>query len=127
MKKVLLSIFVIAVFAVSCSKENKLNRRLDGEWNVTTLGGTALPSGSSMTFKFEKDKKGKGSYTSVFSDGTTTETTTGTYDLEEDTKIYTTDSDGEKDTLVVVSYDKTSLKLTDVAGTTASTMEATKK
>jgi hypothetical protein len=130
MKKVILAVFAVAILVASCGKEHKLNKRLDGEWNVTTVGGQALPSGYTSVMKFEKDKKGTGKFTWTSTDPSGTETETGTYDLDKDEKIYSTFTYAGitfMDTLLVVSYDKKSLKLSDAQSTASSVIEATKK
>lgn len=129
MKKVILAVFAVVVMVASCSKENKLNRRLDGEWNVTSYGGTAMPSGYTAVLKFEKDKKGKGKFTFTQTGPTGAVTSNGTYDLEKDDKIYTLDATAgsTQDTMLVAEYSKTKLVLTDPQGSATSKIEATKK
>jgi hypothetical protein len=60
MKKGLLML-LIAVLAVasSCSKDAKINKRLDGEWKVVTIGGVA-PAEGEYTFHFTKEYKSTG-------------------------------------------------------------------
>jgi len=78
------------------SKEAKLNRKIDGEWNVTTVDGNPVSASTgyeSIVFQFEKDKKGKGNVTLTASSASTAQLPsfvyTGTYTLNEDTKINT--------------------------------------
>lgn len=127
MKKLLFALMAVAFMASSCSKEAKLNKKLDGTWNVTKMNGGALPSGSSIKMTFSKEKKGKGDYTVVSTfPPLPAFTETGTYTLEEDTRIYTTATGASTaDTMVVASYSKTDLKLTNVAATMS--YEATKE
>ena len=125
MKNAILTLFGVAVLFASCSKERKLNKRLDGEWNVTMVDGNAVNSPMSFVLKFEKDKKGKGKMTSTFFDGTTTEVENYNYELDEDNKLYTFETSGAaSDTLNVAEYSKTKLKL---IGTDNYVIEATKK
>jgi hypothetical protein len=62
MKKGLL-ILLVAVLAVasSCSKDAKINRRLDGEWKVVTIAGVAPAVDESYTLLFNKIDKLTGS------------------------------------------------------------------
>jgi hypothetical protein len=129
MKKLLSVLVISATVLFSCSKEAKLNRKIDGEWNVTTVDGVSLSSYSgyeSMVFNFEKDKKGKGNVT-ITTSGTDGENQlqsinyTGTYTLNEDTKINTIlNMSSQTDTIgfVVSEYDKKNLKLVDDFGQT---------
>src|SRR4051812_22236099 len=115
MKKLLFTILAITFIIASCSKESKLNRKLDGSWDATTINGSAMPSGSSMSMTFAKDKKGKGTYTSTstFPAPVGTSTDAGTYTLVDDVTIYSTSSaaGSTQDTATVTSYSKTDLTL----------------
>jgi hypothetical protein len=117
MKKILSVLVVVAIVVASCSKEKKLNKKLDGEWTVVTFDGVAPTSGTSIMIKFEKDKK-EGKYTLTQTDPSGTDTQTGTYVLIEDEKIVMTETGTtDKDTSVVKDYSKTDLTLTDTDGT----------
>lgn len=115
MKKVLFALVAVAMIAASCSKESKLNRKLDGTWNVQSFGGVALAAGQSMSITFSKEKKGKGTYSMTqtfpplpaYTDG-------GTYTLVEDKTMYMLSSTAgsTQDTLTVTAYSKTDLTLT---------------
>ncbi|MEY4216538.1 MAG: hypothetical protein RLZZ68_994 [Bacteroidota bacterium] len=54
---------LVAVLAVasSCSKDAKINRRLDGEWKVVTIAGVAPAVDESYTLLFNKIDKLTGS------------------------------------------------------------------
>jgi hypothetical protein len=115
---------LVMLVLVSCSKESKLNRKIDGEWNIVTYDGAAMAEGQSMTITFTKDKKGVGTYkmVSVYPFGNSTITTTddGTYTLTEDTKMTmqsTTDPENDPENITVMEYSKTDLKLSDSDGT----------
>jgi len=113
MRKLLFVFVAVAFMFASCSKESKLNKRLDGDWNVVSIAGEALTAANPMTITFNKDKKGAGtfSYTGsyTYNDGTkdVTETFTGngTYQLEKDEKI-TMVEDGDSDVSTIESYSK---------------------
>ena len=103
-------VFVMA----SCSKESKLNRKLDGKWNLTKIDGNALPSGLSATITFTKDKK-VGTYSSTYSYLGLSGTDTGTYTLEGDTKIIMTSNatGSTANTSTISEYSKTTLIIVD--------------
>lgn len=112
MKKLLfVAVAAIALTFASCSKEAKLNRTIDGIWNVTKLNNVALPTGVAFSIEFSKDKKGKGTYKNSATFAGVTDVNEGTYLLDGDTKIYLTDKAGSKDTLNVVAYTKTTIQL----------------
>lgn len=112
MKNLLLVLIAAtAITFTSCSKESKLNKRLDGTWNVTKIDGEAL-EGASIETTFNKDGK-EGTYETKLTSPFGNATESGSYTLEEDTKLIFTDSDGEKSTANVLEYSKTDLKLKD--------------
>ncbi|MFN5444315.1 MAG: META domain-containing protein [Crocinitomicaceae bacterium] len=71
MKKLIYAAFILlAVAFTSCSKEARINRKLDGEWKVTSIAGQPIPTDQTLYFTFEKDgKKGKGSYSTLSTEG----------------------------------------------------------
>jgi len=113
-------LFVATTVLASCSKESKLNRKIDGTWDVVTISGVA-PSAfgvTTFTIAFSKDKKGTGTYTTTMVGATGTDTGTGTYELTDDTKITMTNTPdaGEvatADVSTVTDYSKTDMTLTD--------------
>jgi hypothetical protein len=124
MKKLMMVLFVATTVLASCSKESKLNRKIDGTWDVVTISGVA-PSAigiTSLTIAFSKDKKGKGTYTTTMVGATGSDTGTGTYELTDDTKITMTNTPaaGEvatADVSTVTDYSKTDMTLTDTDNT----------
>ena len=119
MKKIFTVLFVASILLVSCSKESKLNRKLDGEWNCVTYDGIAPTAGQSLVVKFDKDKKGKGNMTWTFVDAGVTDVDTYSYVLVEDKKIIFTGTGSTAaytDTLLVKSHSKKDLTITDVDG-----------
>ncbi len=125
MKKFLfLSVAILALVLGSCSKEAKLNRKIDGKWDIVTFAGISPASLgiTSFTIEFTKDKKGKGAYTSTSTSSTGTDSSTGTYVLTDDTKITMTEnasannSTPTPDAMTVTDYSKTDLTLTDASG-----------
>lgn len=115
MKKLLFVFVAVAFILASCSKENKLNRRLDGDWNVVSYGTETIPSGSSIVLSFSKDKKGLGTYVVTMNFDGDISTETGKYELEKDEKITMTsnESGSTPDVFTITEYSKTDLKLKD--------------
>lgn len=106
---------VTAVTFASCSKSNKLNKRLDGTWEVTKLDGESMEDDFKMEFTFDKESGGKGNLeiksTITFMGQTMSETTKGTYTLEKDEKItIKTDDDEDDMTAKILEYSKTDMK-----------------
>jgi hypothetical protein len=119
MKKLLSALVISATVLFSCSKEAKLNRKLDGEWNVTLMDNEAVASDEAMTFKFEKEKNGKGTIT--LTDAYSGFSFAGTYELNKDEVINAVFSflgDEETWNFVVTEYSKDKLKLVDDEATT---------
>lgn len=114
---------VTMIFA-SCSKERKLNRKLDGEWSATSFSDagvvTPVVAPWSITMKFGKDKKDNGTFSMTISDGTDSEVYSGTYKLSDDKSIVLTQTSPtpDMDVWTVTEYTKTKLSVTDAYGDT---------
>ncbi len=114
--KNVLSILTIAILfiATSCSKESKLNRKLDGKWVVTSQDGVAA-TGDETSYTFTKDKKVG---TVVVSSGGFG--ITGSYTLIDDKTIvmtYTIMGSTSTSNVTVQDYSKTTLTIKDEDGT----------
>ena len=55
--KTFYALFLILLFA-SCSPENMLNRKLDGEWSLISVNGVKIDENYSKKITFSKDGKG---------------------------------------------------------------------
>ena len=115
MKKVLSLIVAVTLLFASCSKERKLNKRLDGQWEVVTVaqdGIAVSPSlyGMSMVFAFSKDKKDNGTVTMTYTYMGDSESEKGTYTLDKDEKI-TIKMESESTELTVDDYSKTDMTI----------------
>lgn len=113
-KSLFILLAVVATLIASCSKDAKINRRIDGEWKVVSIGGAALASDESYTWKFGKDKRftGDGTFTVVDLTGTYTMPFTYTVGSEKITLIV----DGTSDIYSVTKYEKKNLELIDSDG-----------
>lgn len=112
MKKVLfMMLAIVATFITSCSKDAKINRRIDGEWQVKSIGGVAMGSDESYVFKFNKDKKLTGDGTLTYTDSFGTDAVPFTYTVS-DQKI-TIVADGTAEVLTVSKYEKDKVELID--------------
>ncbi|MES2587584.1 MAG: lipocalin family protein [Bacteroidota bacterium] len=116
MKKVLFALLAVTVLvASSCSKDAKINRRLDGEWKVTSYDGKALASDETETYTFAKTDKLKGT-------GTYAATGTGysinipfTYTIG-DEKITLVVDGTDADVTTVTTYEKKKMEFKDSDG-----------
>lgn len=112
MKKALfIMLAIVATITTSCSKDAKINRRIDGEWKVKTIGGFTLEADESYVFKFNKDKKLTGDGSMTYSTPFGAASVPFTYTVAEQ-KI-TVVSDGEADVFSVSKYEKDKLELID--------------
>ena len=111
-----LLIILLAVLAItsSCSKDAKINRRLDGEWKVVTIGGVAPALDESYTLKFIKEDKltGNGTFTSTYLGQSFTDAFT--YSVL-DQKI-TLVLDGTAEIWSVTKYEKDRMEMVDTDG-----------
>lgn len=106
-------LFVAATLVLTaCSKEKKVNKKLDGSWTLVSENDSEITADKGTTvLNFEKDKKeGKGSR--VYTDSKSNVTTTDfAYTLEGN--ILKTSSDS----YTVAEYTKTDLTLLSTNGT----------
>ncbi len=58
---------LVGLTATSCSTEKKINKRLEGDWNVVSYDGVATAAGESEVYSFVKTEKtsGTGVYTAT--------------------------------------------------------------
>jgi hypothetical protein len=113
-KSLFILLAVVATFIASCSKDAKINRRIDGEWKVVSIGGASIPADESYTWKFSKDEKltGDGTYTEVDSFGTYSTPFTYSVGSEKITLVI----DGFSTVLSVNKYEKKKVELIDSDG-----------
>lgn len=78
-KSLFILLAVVATLIASCSKEAKINRRIDGEWKVVSIGGASLAADESYVFKFNKDKSENGDGTVTATDNFGTDVIAFTY------------------------------------------------
>ena len=111
MKKFLfLSVAILAFVLGSCSKEARLNRKLDGKWEVTTEAGVAVADADKYTITFTKDKKGTGAL--VFASSVDAFAISGSYELDKNEKITITfPGSTTPEVLKVKDYSKSKLVL----------------
>jgi hypothetical protein len=115
MKKGLL-VLLVAVLAVvsSCSKDAKINRRLNGEWNVVSIGGVAPEATESYVIKFIKEDKltGNGTFTYTFMSQSFTDVLTYSVLDQKITMVI----DGTAEIFSVTKYDKDRMEMIDTDG-----------
>jgi hypothetical protein len=106
----------VAVLAVvsSCSKDAKINRRLDGEWKVVSIGGVVPEATESYVMKFIKEDKLTGNGTFTYTYLSQSFTDAFTYSVL-DQKI-TLVIDGTADILSVTKYEKDRMEMIDTDG-----------
>lgn len=106
----------------SCSKESKLNRKLDGSWNVVSYsvdGVDQSMTNVTMVMSFTKDKKGVGTYTNTLTVLSVPQVETGSYVLTEDATItenkITPGTGSSTSVYTVTDYSKSDLTLTQTS------------
>ena len=106
----------MAVLAVvsSCSKDAKINRRLDGEWQVVSIGGVAPEATESYVMKFIKEDKLTGNGTLTYTFMSQSYTDAFTYSVL-DQKI-TLVIDGTAEIFSVTKYEKDKMEMIDTDG-----------
>lgn len=108
---------VVAFAITSCSKEAKINKKLEGTWVATTYDGVAVTTGFGYEVTFNKDEKntGTGSYiVSLF--GVPSSPIAFSYVLNEDKMTYTETVSGTVGTYTITTYTDEELQWTDADG-----------
>jgi uncharacterized protein (TIGR03066 family) len=117
MKKVLFALLAVTILlASSCSKEKKINKRLDGIWKMVSYEGEAIPSEEQVTYTFTKDEKDNGTGSVSFDeDGVSIPFT---YTISEDKVTVTITFMGESNTevLTITKYKKDRIEWTESDG-----------
>jgi hypothetical protein len=111
-KGLLILLAVISVAVSSCSKDAKINRRIDGEWKVVSIGSDVITSEYAITMSFKKDEKKNGTGTFIETYNGMNETTAFTYNVA-DEKISLI-VDGTVEILTVKTYEKDKVELIDL-------------
>ena len=106
MKKLLSLLIAASLIFTSCSKERKLNKKLDGKWDGIMVSNGFYASklsdlNISISFEFSKDKKNNGDVLITYTDDTGTTLLQGTYKLSKDEKITITSNNGVNDFEVI--------------------------
>lgn len=135
MKKILFPVvaFVLLLSAASCSKEGKLNKKLDGTWSLDNSSKTSLglPSNAVFEYTFTKDGDG-GTFKNYFKFDIlgfpVEDTINGTYTLIEDEKIVLTEAgQTTKDTVSITDYSSTNMTWSVQDDSTTISISMTKK
>ena len=109
---------VMATFA-SCNKDQKINKQLDGEWNMSMYDGKAITAGD-VVLKFVAGKDGAGTVTTTIKGQTPA---AGTYVIKDAKFTSTTGSKSETST--INEHTSTKFKITN--DTDHKVIEMTKK
>jgi hypothetical protein len=114
MKKLkLLVILTITALVLSCTKEARLNNKIDGLWNIISYSGAPLPVGTSMTTTYSKGTNGSGNYILKLTLNGDVTSEFGSYQLDKNTKItYTPTGQGNTPySFTIENYSKSKLTL----------------
>lgn len=119
MKRLLFGLLAVtALVMTSCSKDAKINKRLDGEWKVVSYDGQAPESGESETYTFVKTEKLSGTGTYNYTSGSATITFPFTYVIADEKITLTVDfgSGSDSETSEVITYEKDKMEFKDSEG-----------
>ncbi|ASS49450.1 MAG: hypothetical protein A3D31_02980 [Candidatus Fluviicola riflensis] len=64
----ILAIFLTLFFVTACSKDQRISRKIDGDWKATVFMGSNLDPDEEIRFTFNKDRNGEGTGTMVYTD-----------------------------------------------------------
>ncbi|MFT7343701.1 MAG: hypothetical protein ACI9XP_000275 [Lentimonas sp.] len=119
MTKILAILFVGALALGACSKEKKINKKIDGSWTLVEENGAAISDESVTTITFNKDKKeGSGELTQKDDQGSSTTM----FDYSLDNNILSTSMNN----YTVTEFSKTDLTLLSTNGSNETEQKFTK-
>jgi len=107
-KMMFIMLAVVALTATSCSKEARINRKLDGEWKAVTFEDQAVQDGEAYTLSFSKDKSNDGTGILTYSYSSLSYSQSFTYVLAEDKLTTTTTVGGTTmtETVTITTFEK---------------------
>jgi hypothetical protein len=115
MKQLLLFSLAFILILASCSKDQRNNRRIDGEWHATIfMGEDPEVFNEAYYFTFNHDKKGEGTGTVEWVDGSFSEVYGMKYFLKND--YLSMIIDGESLIFTIKSLSRKKIELTDAEG-----------
>ncbi|MCE3295707.1 MAG: hypothetical protein K0R65_1421 [Crocinitomicaceae bacterium] len=124
MKRLLFGLLAVTAMAMtSCSKDAKINKRLDGEWKVTSYDGEAPESGETEIYSFKKTEKlsGTGTYSYASTSGGSSVSISFpfTYVIGDEKITVTVDygSGSDSEIFEVVTYEKDKMEFKESDGT----------
>jgi hypothetical protein len=113
MKNLLFIALGLVLISTSCSKQKKLNKSIEGKWNLTQIEGVSI-TGFTQTMEFKRFDKGHGDFEVITTPaGLPGQTLTGEYYISEkatsimftysnsDTEAYSFDT--QEDNLLVLT------------------------
>jgi hypothetical protein len=123
MKKIISILFAVTLLFSACSKDQRINKQLDGDWTVTKENG--VPVTDPTTYSFAKDKKGAGTFTFTSVSTYGTDSYSGTYQISDEkiTMTVSTILGSFSFTASITEHSKTTFKISTAGGET----EMTKK
>lgn len=120
MKRILIPTLLLLLIVTGCNKDQRSNRKIDGDWTASTFMGTSVNQGESYVFSFDKDKNGEGKGTIKVTDTFGSEVYVMTYFIkndhltlivEEDPIVFTINTLEKEELIMTDSYgDKTVLE-----------------
>lgn len=114
MKQLLLFSLLVFIIA-SCSKDQRNNRRIDGDWHATIfMGENPATFNEAYYFTFDRDKKGEGTGTIEWVDGNFSEVYGLKYFIKND--YLSMIVDGESLIFTIRSISRKKIELTDAYG-----------
>ncbi|MES2555634.1 MAG: hypothetical protein V4604_05755 [Bacteroidota bacterium] len=66
--RTILTILTALILVTACSKDQRINRKIDGDWKATVFMGSNPDPDEVVKFTFNKDTKGEGTGTMVYTD-----------------------------------------------------------
>ena len=109
-----LTIFAIILLVTACSKDQRISRKIDGDWKAIVFMGSNPDPDEEIKFTFNKDSEGEGTGTMVYSDWGSTDVYGVKYFIKNDYLTMVVDQDAVVFTINEITRKK--ITLTDSYG-----------
>lgn len=112
--KYLLPLYLLVLVLTGCNKDQRISRKIDGDWEAIVFMGSTPDPDEKIIFSFDKDKNGEGKGTIELKDNWGTEVYGIKYFIKND--YLTIIADEDPLVYTITSLDRKTIKLTDSYG-----------
>jgi len=116
MKKLFIILISLTFILTSCSKENMLNKRLDGTWRVVKINELFPDNDDFVSYSFIKGNNGCGEFVISANINNVFFSASGTYELTNSENLVFIYDDNSQTVVSILEFSKKYLKFKDISG-----------